>query len=35
LRNALRLQLRQSGDISAVIEVPGGYLLYLAQAWLR
>jgi len=32
LQNVLRVQLRQAGDISAVIEMPRGFLLYLAQA---
>src|SRR6266446_3386975 len=31
LRNVLRAQLRQSGDVSAVIETPGGFLLYVAK----
>ena len=31
LQNVLRVQLRQPGDVSAVIETPGGFLLYLAQ----
>jgi hypothetical protein len=31
LRNVLRAQLRQPGDISAVIETPGAFLLYLAK----
>ena len=31
LQNVLRVQLRQPGDISAAIEMPGGFLLYLAQ----
>ncbi|HXI69736.1 MAG TPA: hypothetical protein VNN22_05190 [Verrucomicrobiae bacterium] len=30
LQNVLRVQLRQPGDVSAVIEMPGGFLLYLA-----
>ncbi|MDB6066063.1 MAG: hypothetical protein JWR26_2271 [Pedosphaera sp.] len=30
LQNVLRVQLRQPGDVSAVIETPGGFLLYLA-----
>lgn len=30
LQNVLRIQLRQAGDVSAVIEMPGGFLLYLA-----
>jgi hypothetical protein len=32
LRNVLRLQLRQPGDVSAVIETPGDFLLYVATA---
>ena len=31
LQNVLRVQLRQAGDVSAVIETPGGFLLYLAK----
>lgn len=31
LQNVLRVQLRQPGDVSAVIEMPGGFLLYLAK----
>ncbi len=31
LQNVLRAQLRQPGDISAVIEMPGGFLLYVAK----
>jgi hypothetical protein len=31
LQNVLRVQLRHAGDISAVIETPGGFLLYLAK----
>jgi hypothetical protein len=31
LRNVLRVQLRQAGDVSAVIETPGGFLLYVAK----
>lgn len=31
LQNVLRAQLRTSGDISAVIETPGGFTLYLAK----
>ena len=31
LQRVLRLQLRQPGDVSAVIEVPGGFLLYVAK----
>ena len=31
LQNVLRVQLRQAGDVSAVIEMPGGFLLYLAR----
>jgi hypothetical protein len=30
LQNVLRVQLRQPGDVSSVIEAPGGFLLYLA-----
>lgn len=32
LRRVLRVQLHQPGDVSAVIETPGGFLLYLAEA---
>ena len=32
LQNVLRVQLRQPGDVSAVIETPGGFLLYVAKA---
>lgn len=31
LQNVLRAQLRQAGDVSAVIETPGGFLLYVAK----
>jgi len=31
LQNVLRVQLRQAGDVSAVIETPGGFLLYVAK----
>lgn len=31
LQRVLRAQLRQASDISAVIEMPGGFLLYLAE----
>jgi len=31
LQNVLHVQLRQTGDVSAVIEAPGGFLLYLCQ----
>ena len=31
LQKVLRAQLRQPGDVSAVIETPGGFLLYLAK----
>ena len=31
LQNVLRVQLRRPGDVSAVIEMPGGFLLYLAK----
>jgi hypothetical protein len=31
LQRVLRLQLRQPGDVSAVIETPGGFLLYVAR----
>ena len=31
LQNVLRVQLRRAGDISAVIETPGGFLLYVAK----
>jgi hypothetical protein len=30
LQRVLRVQLRQAGDVSAVIETPGGFLLYIA-----
>jgi len=30
LQRVLRVQLRQAGDLSAVIETPGGFLLYVA-----
>lgn len=38
LQQVLRVQLRQAGDVSAVLETPGGFLLYLAtektkEAW--
>jgi len=32
LQNVLRAQLRQPGDVSAVIETPGNFLLYVANA---
>lgn len=32
LQQVLRAQLRRVGDVSAVIEMPGGFLLYLAKA---
>ena len=32
LQDVLRTQLRQPGDVSAVIEAPGGFLLYLCTA---
>ena len=32
LQNVLRAQLRKSGDVSAVIETPQGFLLYLAKS---
>ena len=32
LQNVLRVQLRQPGAVSAVIETPGGFLLYVAKA---
>ncbi len=32
LQKVLRAQLRQPGDVSAVIETPGGFLLYVAKA---
>ena len=32
LQNVLRVQLRRPGDVSAVIETPGGFLLYVARA---
>lgn len=31
LQQVLRVQLRQPGDVSAVIETPGGFLLYVAK----
>jgi hypothetical protein len=31
LQNVLRVQLRQPGDVSAVIEMPSGFLLYVAK----
>src|SRR5207237_6369045 len=31
LQNVLRVQLRQPGDVSAVIETPAGFLLYVAR----
>jgi hypothetical protein len=31
LQQVLRVQLRQPGDVSAVIEIPGGFLLYVAK----
>jgi hypothetical protein len=31
LQNVLRAQLRRPGDVSAVIETPGGFLLYVAK----
>jgi hypothetical protein len=31
LQKVLRVQLRQAGDVSAVIETPGGFLLYVAK----
>jgi hypothetical protein len=31
LQNVLRVQLRQPGDVSAVIETPGGFLLYVCR----
>jgi hypothetical protein len=31
LQNVLQVQLRQAGDVSAVIEMPGGFLLYVAK----
>ena len=31
LRSVLRAQLRQAGDVSAVIELPTAYLLYVAR----
>jgi hypothetical protein len=31
LQRVLRLQLRQPGDVSAVIEAPGGFLLFVAK----
>jgi len=31
LQNVLRIQLRRAGDVSAVIETPGGFLLYVTR----
>jgi len=31
LQRVLRLQLREAGDVSAVIEIPAGFLLYVAK----
>jgi hypothetical protein len=31
LQRVLQVQLRHPGDVSAVIETPGGFLLYLAK----
>jgi hypothetical protein len=31
LQRVLRVQLRQAGDVSAVIETPGGFMLYVCQ----
>ncbi|MGI8967317.1 MAG: hypothetical protein ACR2H1_14705, partial [Limisphaerales bacterium] len=31
LQKVLRVQLRRAGDVSAVIETPGGFLLYLTK----
>jgi hypothetical protein len=31
LQNVLRVQLRQPGDVSAVIEMPGGFLVYVCK----
>jgi hypothetical protein len=31
LQNVLRAQLRAAGDVSAVIETPTGFLLYVAK----
>ena len=31
LQNVLRVQLRNPGDVSAVIEMPGGFILYLTR----
>jgi len=31
LQNVLRVQLREGGDVSAVIEMPGGFVLYMAK----
>jgi hypothetical protein len=31
LQRVLRVQLRRPGDVSAVIETPGGFLLYVAK----
>jgi hypothetical protein len=31
LQQVLKVQLRQAGDVSAVIEMPGGFVLYLAK----
>ena len=35
LQNVLRVQLRQPGDVSAVIEFPGGFLLYVCKTKTR
>ena len=32
LQQVLRAQLRRAGDVSALIETPGGFLLYVARA---
>jgi len=31
LQNMLRIQLRQAGDVSDVVEMPGGFVLYMAK----
>ena len=31
MQNVLRVQLRRRGDVSAVIEMPGGFLLCVAK----
>ncbi len=31
LQKVLRVQLRKAGDVTAVVELPGGFVLYLAK----